>query len=294
MVPVRYTDPLRSRLPALEKNILKYRAMQMLLVLFYAEELKRDVLDCIQTTDMWAASFGKGKQERVPQGAKNPVDKALNALIADGALTLAQKQEIIGLIDYRNIIAHQMHNILADANPDVIARQYTHFLPELPKYDYGAVKRLQHYRKLFADGLHRTNHYVRTANSNRRLFNAAERTFLEEIKGLRKIIARQIKARSEAVNRLNREMTLADSGLDGEYNPGHPQMQYDDGRLTKLGVEVCFRLFDLGKSPMAVAHLMHISLRAARERYKQWNVLGGKRRSRVDIDRLPRRNFWRR
>ena len=61
---------------ALEKNILKYRAMEMLLILFYVEELKELVLDCIQTA----------------KGSKNPVDKALNALVQAGALTLTQNR----------------------------------------------------------------------------------------------------------------------------------------------------------------------------------------------------------
>jgi hypothetical protein len=283
MIPKRYTDPLGSRLPALEKNILKHRAMEMLLVLFYAEDLKRDVLDHIQATD--TAPLSGGKQERVPKGIKNPVDKALNALIEDGAITLAQKKEIVGLIDYRNIIAHQMHNILADVSPEPIAREYTHYLPKRPKYDYDAVKRLQHYRKLF-DGLYRTHCYVTTLNYDGLLFEVAERTFLEEIKRLRKIILRQVKERSEAIKRLNRELALKDSGLDGEYDPRHPLMQYDDRRFTKRGVEACFRLFDLGKSTMAVTHIMGLSLRATRKRQKQWNALGGKRRPRA----LPEKN----
>ena len=53
MHKLRFTDPLGSTLPALEQNILKYRAMQMLLVMFYAEELKREILDRIQATDGW-------------------------------------------------------------------------------------------------------------------------------------------------------------------------------------------------------------------------------------------------
>jgi len=39
MLPKKFSDPLGSKLPALEQNILKFRAMQMLLVMFYAEEL---------------------------------------------------------------------------------------------------------------------------------------------------------------------------------------------------------------------------------------------------------------
>jgi hypothetical protein len=73
----------------------KHRAMEMLLVLFYAEELKREVLDCIQTTDRLIASLRKGKQERVPKGVKNSVDKALDALIAGGVLTLAHYDRLL-------------------------------------------------------------------------------------------------------------------------------------------------------------------------------------------------------
>ena len=122
----------------------------MLLVLFYAEELKRDVLDRIQATDRLAISLSTGKQERVPRGVKNPVDRALNALVADGAVTRRQKEEIVRLIDYRNVVAHQMHNILADVSLSYCAR-VTCYLPEIPKYDYTAVKRLQYYRGLFDD-----------------------------------------------------------------------------------------------------------------------------------------------
>jgi len=38
--------------------------MEMVLVMFYAEELKREVLDRIQTTDSWRARNKKGYVER--------------------------------------------------------------------------------------------------------------------------------------------------------------------------------------------------------------------------------------
>lgn len=102
MFAPRYTDPLGSRLPAFERNILKLRAMQMLLIMFYAEELKRQVLDLIQTTDRLRVRFKPAEfKERVPEGAKRPLPKALNALIDDGAINDDEKNEIVSLIDYR-------------------------------------------------------------------------------------------------------------------------------------------------------------------------------------------------
>jgi hypothetical protein len=73
MRPKRFTDPLGSKLPALEQNILKCRAMEMLLVIFYAEELKRGVLNRIQTTDQLMSRLQDGTTvaDRVPKGTKN-------------------------------------------------------------------------------------------------------------------------------------------------------------------------------------------------------------------------------
>lgn len=85
----------------------------MLLVIFYAEELKRDVLSRIQTTDRFG-NRGSGKPERVPKGTKKPVDKALSAHVADGAISASEKTEIVQLVDYRNVVAHQMHYVFAD------------------------------------------------------------------------------------------------------------------------------------------------------------------------------------
>lgn len=288
----RFTDPLGSTLPALEQNILKYRAMEMLLVMFYAEELKQEILDRIQTTDGWFARV-KGQPERVPKGVKNPVDKALSALIADGAIKAHEKKEIVQLIDYRNGIAHQMHNMLGDLSPTRYARDLAMFGSKVPKYNYAAVKRLQHYHTLFYE-MHRTHSYVTTLSMNALLFRAAEKTFLSEIKRLDRKIVRQLKERNAAINKLKAEMSLKGTGLEGEYDPYHPRNHFENKRLTKRGVETCYQLFDRGKSEMAVAHLMRLSLLSVKKRKKMWVTLGGKSRTKVDIETLADRKHSRR
>lgn len=285
----RFTDPLGAALPALEQNILKLRAMQMVLVMFYAEELKREVLDCIQTSDQWLARYQKSYIERAPRGVKNPVDKALDALIADGAIKPHDKKEIVELIDYRNMIAHQMHIMLADLSPTPYARDLAAFGPHTPKYNYEAVKRFQHYQKLI-DDLYVKHHYITTLSMNTLLFRAAEKTLLAEIKRLDRKMKRQVAERNEAIKSVNAEMSLKGAGLEGEYHPGHPRNHFKDERLTKRGIEICYRLFDLGKSEMAVAHLMRLSLLAVRNRKKLWTKLGGKSRKKVNLETLPGRD----
>ncbi len=294
MLPKQFTDPLGSKLPALEQGILKFRAMQMLLVMFYAEELKRKVLDLIQSTDRLIVRLQKGNTppERVPKGTNGAVDKALNALIADCAITAAEKVEIVKLIDYRNDIAHRMHNLLADVNSERVAREMVTYAPDLlKKYDYDAVGRLQYFHRML-DGLYRTHRYISTSNYNELLFGSAEKTFLAEIKRLDRKILRLAKIRRAEIKAWNSELSLEGTEFEDDWHPQHPLSKYDDGRLTKRGVEICYRLFDMGKSTLAVAHLADLSLIAARKRQWMWKALGGVNRMKADIGTIPHRKFY--
>jgi hypothetical protein len=293
MLPPRYTDPLGSRLPALEQNMLKLRAMHMVLILFYAEEIKRKALDLIQATDSLKSRFPAGQQspERVPKGAKNATDKALNALVVDGAITADQKSEIVSLINYRNLVGHQIHNLVADLSPERFAREMAMFSPgRLKEFHYEAVERL---RRLNAHlgSTYRTHHYVTTVNFNALIFEAAERTFLAEAKRLKAKITKLHRIRSTHIKDLNAELKAAHDDFSGDLEPYHPLNQYKGGRLTARGAEICYRLYDRGLTAMAVAHLMRLSLRAAVKRQAAWRSIGGAKRLAVDIEDLPRRRF---
>jgi hypothetical protein len=263
-----FTEPLGSRLPALEQNVLKFRALSMILVLFYAENLKQTAIDLIKTS-------GGRTGSRLPDGAKNIVDKALTALVADAAITALQKNEIVKLIDYRNFIGHQIHNLLADVGGPFAHKQARYLPANAPKYDDTAVKRLRFYRKHF-DGLYRTHHYEFTLSPDRFAFEAAEKTYLREIRRLKRKIDRQYAFRCQQVDGVNAELSLKGTGLEEEVY--HPLNRYDnsegqEGRLTKRGIAVLYKLFDLGKSSMAVAHLTRLSLTAVKKRRKMWSAM---------------------
>ncbi|MFJ6326874.1 MULTISPECIES: hypothetical protein [unclassified Rhizobium] len=286
-----FLDPLGSRLPALEQNLLKLRSAQMVLVLFYAEQLKAKVLSQIQGTDRFLARTGRA--ERVPKGTKNPVGKCLDALEADGALSAEEKAEIRRLIDYRNSVGHDIHELVADVTTERFVRQSLAFMPDsFARYDYEAVERLQHFLKLLGER-QRTHHYIGTLSLDRLQFRSAEHVFLREIKLLRRKIAKQWKARQQQIDILNEEIRSVVIESE-DTDPCHPANQYDDGRLTQRGQEVCYRLFDQGLSPTAIAHLMGLSLTSARMRQRRWLDIGGKHRPPVDFSKLPERKYYRR
>lgn len=288
-----YLDPLGNHLPALERNIIRLRSLQMVLVLFYAERLRQKLIDLIQTSDRLRASFDNKYVERVPKGTKDTLRKCLNALVIDKALTNDEKDEIKRLLDYRNTVAHDLHELTADVTIPRLMRNYIG--PSQDKsniYDYGATDRLRYYLKLLDERQH-LHGYIGTLRMHVIMFASTEKTLLADIGGLHAKIERQIADRKVKIHELNKELAINGSTRIEEH-PDHPLNHYNNKRLTKRGEEICYRLFDQGKSPTAVAHLMHISLPAARRRHKMWQAIGGKTRPSIDLNALPHRKFYRR
>lgn len=289
MLPKRYTDPLGSRLPALERNMLTLRAIQIMLVLFHVEEIKRKAVDLIQTTETLRARFSKGQvvEQRVPKGARNATEKALRALVDDGAITASDKDEIVGLIDYRNAIGHRVHNLVADLSSERLAREVGMFAPErLRPFDYEAVDNLRRLSRKLSETF-RTHYYAMTYSTNALIFEGIERTMLDEIKRLKRKITRLDRVRNTQIRALNAELRVTGKEFVGELEPGHPRNRRSNGRLTVRGEEICYRLYDRGRSPMAVAHLMGMTLRAAANRKVTWMAIGGRNRPRRSIEGLP-------
>lgn len=68
-----------------------------------------------------------------------------------------------------------------------------------------------------------------------------------------------------------------------EFNPKDPRNKTPDGKLTRRGVEICYRLFDAGKSRYAISEAMDISFGAATHRFDAWRKAGGPSRRKVPL-----------
>jgi uncharacterized protein YutE (UPF0331/DUF86 family) len=124
-------------LPSLERNILKYRSLQMSLILFYIEDLKRFVVQSIQATDEVLGT------DRLPDG-KKLYERAWQFVVDEGILTAEESAEIQELIDYRNDIAHKFHLMTFDLSPENFARERKSV--QGVRYDYEAVDRVKEIR----------------------------------------------------------------------------------------------------------------------------------------------------
>lgn len=69
-----------------------------------------------------------------------------------------------------------------------------------------------------------------------------------------------------------------------ELDPKDPRNKFPDGKLTPRGVEVCYALFDAGRTRYAVAEAMAISYGAATHRLDAWKKAGGSERQKLSLD----------
>jgi hypothetical protein len=188
---VRHENFLRSkRLPSLEKNIAKFRAMELILVQFRVERFKRSVVEALRATDRLHINLTgtSAKDRRLPDG-KDLVDRALSILVNDGIFSAAETKEIIELIDYRNKIAHQVDSLLHD----VAAARTERGLRGEAQYRYDALSRID----LFQHKFDRANAYVRVVHIENFGFFLVEDMFVVELAKLRKRINVQWLKRKE-------------------------------------------------------------------------------------------------
>lgn len=285
----RYTDPLRGALPELERCLIRHRALQMILIIYHAEELKRDVINGVAAQARWRAAIADDDAatpaEVVKEGKK--LKRAFAHLVQDGVLTADERRDMVTLIEKRNSIAHHLDQVTADLSTDRFILDWLAHMPERQSHDYEALDQLRVARRLLSDRMI-AKHYVGEISMRSLFFDAAERALSADIKALDRRIRKLVRQRRGAIATLNDELSVAGSPLTGLFDPGWPENRYDRGRLTPRGVETCYQLFDMGKSAMAVAHLMDLSLASARKRERMWQDLGGDQRKKRIIAEIPK------
>lgn len=253
--------PRGPRLSALEKNELKKRALEMVLVLFYIEDLKQFVVDSIRATD------GFSKRDRLGPGTKGLVEKAWKALVEADVLTEEESAELQRLIDYRNLVAHETHNLTADVG------RYTSLQLRAARYERSALRRVQYFRKKIFAGMQQG--FILSLSFRGLSFEAAEKTYLSELKSLDRKLRRQAAVFRAEIGQANETIAqLRRSGVLSRLEPGRPEQTNQRGQLTEQGIQCCRGLFLAGATPFVVSHLMRISLRSAQRQYSKWLALG--------------------
>lgn len=321
----QYHDPRGGRPSALEMNILRYRAYEVSLFLFYVEDLKRFMLDNIYSlipepkrvkpvrtieemrlakiiSDLTYEARQVGKisaedAESIRQLANRDPDenkrlkKAFAHAVELGVCTEQSAAEIQKLIGYRNEIAHRMHKITADISRHSIAIDYAAIIKG--GYQADALDRLRILRKeVFESKVIKS--YLVSMNSF--VFESAERFYEGELKRLNPIIRKQANVENNRAEKIFEEVGNARIEFSDALDPRHPRNFYGPihlgkedykftNKLTSRGVELCYRLFDADLKCIVVSYLMGLTLRSVERRRIGWLKSGGVLRDRVSIDK---------
>ena len=241
---------------------------------------------------------GASASER-QQGKKLKI--ALGYAVTIGIFTEAEAAELKALLDYRNDIAHRIHLVMSD-----VSRNYwaiDHVAYAAPIYKGEALDKLRAFWHSLWERARAK--LILTLSMDPMLFELAEHTYEQDLKRLDRLITKQIDRERERYNAINAELDLRGTELVDDLSPRFPanhrparQGYRNDyipatGHLTKRGVEICYRLFDLGKSPIAVAYLMGMTLRSAKRRQRSWIKAGGLKRVRAMVERYDLRSMRR-
>lgn len=322
----RYDDPRGGRPSAIERNVLRYRAAEVTLYLFYADEVRDFMISNVYPRAKLAADapFWEPLEERRLQRVLSGLlmdaetrklvtaedgDALRTALAAEynqgrklktafghaiqiGMFSDVEANELKSLLDYRNNIAHRIHSVMADVtrtawNSDVLS--FT-----APVYKGDALERLRRYTKTL--WRRARDKLVLQLSMNQSQFEMAEKVYEAELVRLNARIRKLVDAEHERASAISAELDLRGTELVGDLAPGfflnqRPSQTFRDdyipptGHLTPRGAEICFRLYDLGKSPIAAAYLMGITLRSAERRRVSWLRAGGDQRIRAEVPR---------
>lgn len=322
----QYDDPRGGRASALERNILRYRSVEATLYLYYDDRVREFMMANVYPRTKLApdAPFWEPTEERrisaltsrVLMDAEGRGDisaddsdiirrtlasehnrgrqlkAAFGHAIQLGMFTRAEADELQALMNYRNDIAHRIHEVMSDVTRTTWNTDYLSF--KAPAYKGEALDRM----RAFAKGLWERSRgkFITQLSVKGVTFEMAEQVFEDELKRLDAKIRKLLTAENKRVAALRVELDLSGTELVGDLAPGfyynqRPSRTFRDdyipptGHLTKRGAEICYRLFDLNKSPMAVAYLMGITLRSAERRRRGWLKAGGHRRVRAEVER---------
>jgi hypothetical protein len=177
------------RLPALEKNILVYRSLEMTLFLFYSEDVRRRIID------VGRHLIPKARAESLEGGKL--LKAILDAVVAEGAISTAESEELQGLLEHRNTLAHEIHSLTADI--DIPGRGYQFSGLSRVKYDYAALRKMQQWHGAVYERVPIRGEV--TIFSDDLMFEAAERAYKVELAALRKRINRQMRVRKDQIDR---------------------------------------------------------------------------------------------
>ena len=285
-----FIDPFDS-LPALEREIIRLRSYESTLVIYYKDDIERSILDKIQCYDHFQKRLDADHILRSPENSKHQLKNALAAMVADGAISDAERKQIRKAIDFRNDVAHRIDHLFSDICHDRFGGRFVddeiRSYAGIKGFDHGSVENFREILKILSRTI-RTHYNIVTFSSRGYLmFGTAERALLSDIKKSRGKIKSLVEQRQSKIESLNIELQKIFKRLNIAKSEQYFDLRFDQGKMTARGQEFCYLLFDDGFSDLAVGHVFEMKLRSVRLRRRVWLRCGGVEREKPDWNDIP-------
>lgn len=180
---MRPNRPNGTTILAWEADVLKVRALEMVLVLFYIQELREFILNSIEGTHMVRTRLGvptstdsvmRPTASNATRHEGKKLDRARALLVAEGVITQDESDELFALMDFRNSIGHAVHELTDDIGVYAHLGKFDSETNEpITLYDYTAAKRAKGLSEKIQQGM--TQSFILTVSFGSLQFEAAEK-----------------------------------------------------------------------------------------------------------------------
>jgi len=253
--------------------MFKLRALEMVLVLYYMEDLKESVIASFKASDDIRSDVSFDESQSKGKNSKGLLNfkQARLRLLSEGIISDSESERILELIELRNTIGHEIYKVTADIGPNSHLVKYIDDAAcNTILYKYDVVSAARKLRREVIDRMGRN--YVIALPFSPVVFSAAESTYMKEIKSLKRKVGKGVLDYNRMVESINSEFDRLSNDVLEFVAPGHPDNFLVNGNLSRKGIEGIYRLFDYKLTPLAAAHLLRISYRAALRWYKRWSL----------------------
>lgn len=187
---------------ALESNVLKLRALEMILIVFYMEDLRRFIIKAVTLTNQILQHPGSLPGDDDDYATK-VLKQATKALLDAGVMSKDQRTEFNKLVAYRNVIGHEPHFLTVDVGPyEDLAEMIAIGKKNPSGYDGTMLDRVIRMRKYLHEAV--AKKFIMEVNFDSLMFETAEKTYLAEIKLLKSEISSQIELLKSKVGEANK------------------------------------------------------------------------------------------
>lgn len=236
----------------------------MVLIIFYMEDLRRFIIKAVTLTNQFHQKSPSPSADEADELGSKILRQATKELLDAGVLTKDQRTEFNKLVAYRNTIGHEPHFLTVDVGVYEDLAELIAIGKKHPSgYDGSMLERVikmrQHLHKAVA------KKFMMESSFNSLMFEAAEKSYLTEIKRLQSKISSQSKKLKSQTDEANEAIKKIPKQVMEEAQPYRPKHYKNNGTLSTSGIECVKTLYKAGATSLSVSHLMKISIVEAKK-----------------------------